>query len=319
MLANFLIIGTQKAATTWLADCLAEHPDVFMARPKEIRFFNNNFDKGIDWYEAYFRDWAGQSAVGEATPGYLNHPEAPSRIKDTLGGKVKLIASLRHPVDRAYSAFWQYKRQGRIPLETDFATFFHRAATGVTKDRFGLYARGQYFAHLNRYLQHFPRDNLLILIYEDLSKDNGKAIGKCLTFLDVDSQFVPRSLSNKSNRGRALRMFHAQAIKLRRAISEKTTLLPKSLQEHVVQVGRYAFEHLILRRLPKQSDYTPLAQDVRQDLLESFMPNIRQLEDLLHKDFSVWYGKGVDDAYQDAGLGDAALVETSEQAVPTRA
>ena len=157
MLANFLIIGAQKSATTWLADCLIEHPDVFMARPKEIHFFNHKFDKGIAWYKAYFQDWAGQSAVGEATPGYLNHPEAPGRIKATLGDELKLIASLRHPIDRAYSAFWHYTRRGRIPPETDFATFLNQAATGATDDRFGLYTRGLYASQVGCYLRYFSR------------------------------------------------------------------------------------------------------------------------------------------------------------------
>jgi hypothetical protein len=207
MLANFLIIGAQKAATTWLADCLVEHPDVFMTQPKEIHFFNHDFDKGIAWYEAYFQDWAGQSAIGEATPGYLNHPAAPERIKATLGDEVKLVASLRHPVDRAYSAFWHYTRRGHIPPETDFATFFHRIATGATEDRFGLYTRGLYFAQLSRYLEYYPRDHLLILLYEDLRKDNERAIQECLEYLDLNSQFVPESLKSKPNSSRELRSF----------------------------------------------------------------------------------------------------------------
>jgi hypothetical protein len=324
MPANFLIIGAQKAATTWLADCLVEHPDVFMTRPKEIHFFNHAFDKGIAWYEAYFQDWSGQSAVGEATPGYLNHPAAPGRIKATLGDKVKLIASLRHPVDRAYSAFWHYTRRGHIPPETDFATLLLQAASGATEDRFGLCTRGLYFSQLSRYLEYFARDNLQILIYEDLKKDNEKAVRECLTFLGVDTQFVPGSLSSRSNSSRELRRFHGQAVKLRQTIAEKTTSLlagrvPAGMQERVLQAGRFAFEHLLLRQLPKQSDYARLNQDVRQDLLESFMPDIRQLEDLLRKDLSVWYGQDVDETHDSTGRRDTALVGAVEQTVSTGA
>ena len=62
MLPNFLIIGVQKAATSWLAACLQEHPDVFMSKEKEVHFFDKHFDKGQLWYEAHFADWAGHEA-----------------------------------------------------------------------------------------------------------------------------------------------------------------------------------------------------------------------------------------------------------------
>jgi len=283
MLPNFLIIGAQKAATSWLAKCLGEHPDVFMVEIKEIHFFNHRFERGLAWYESHFRDWAGQAAIGEATPGYINHPNAPDRIQTTLGDEVKLIASLRHPVDRAYSAFWQSMRRGSIPADTDFQAFFQE------DNRFGLRSRGDYLAHLSRYLECFPRESLLILIYEEMKRDRQKAVSDCLEFLGVDSQFVPDALNTVVNRGRDLRLFHGPAEALRRTLAAKTNLLPPGLREPLLQVGRRAFEHLILRRLPKQERYVPLDQDLRRELLGDFMPDIIQLEGLLDRDLSIWY------------------------------
>jgi predicted acyl esterase len=99
MLPNFLCIGAQKAGTTTLWLLLNQHPDVFLATPRETCFFYDDvlYGGGITSYERnFFREWNGQKAVGE---------KAPARIKDSLGDKVKLIVTLRSPAKRAHSHF----------------------------------------------------------------------------------------------------------------------------------------------------------------------------------------------------------------------
>lgn len=287
MLPNFLIIGAQKAATSWLATCLGEHPDVFIVGEKEIHFFNHYFDRGLAWYESHFESWSGQAAIGEATPGYINYPATPGRIQATLGNRVKFIASLRNPVDRAHSAFWHYVCRGDIPAEIDFLTAFRRGDQ-FGLDRFGLYDRGDYFEHLRRYFEYFPRENFLTLIYEEVLQDSQAAISNCLEFLDLDPNFVPAALSDRVNKGRDLRLFHSHALALRETVVSRTALLPESIRSPLKGIGRRAFAE-IFRRLPKKNSYTPLPDDVRQELLNDFMPGIKQLEQLLDRDLSIWY------------------------------
>jgi len=284
MLPNFLIIGAQKGGTTWLARRLEEHPDVFLSVEKELHFFNHRFDQGTAWYESQFAERSGQAMAGEATPGYLNHPEAPNRIKAVLGEEVKLIASLRHPVDRAYSAFWHYTTRGNIPAETDFYTFFQES------DEFGIRSRGNYFAHLSRYFNCFPRENLLILIYERWKKDNQQALNESLAFLQVDAQqWVSDSINRRANSSQDIKRFHGQATTLRRAIRAKMRLLPRGPREILRRMGSRAFEDVVLKSLPKQDDYAPLAEETRQELLVHYLPDIHQLEALLQRDLSIWY------------------------------
>lgn len=275
MLSNFLIIGTQKGATTWLATILEQHPDVFMARglgEKEVHFFDSHFHKGLAWYEAHFDDWSGQSAVGEATPNYMVSPQVPARIGETLGDEIKLIACLRHPVDRAYSAFWMFLRLGSIPANADFYASFCQDACGIRY-------QGFYFRHLSHYLDFFPRKNLLILIYEDLKQDNLKTFRTCTEFLNVDSQFVPSLINTRPNKATDTVKFTRQYWQLRR-----TMILLTRRNSTLKAIGDYVF-----KKLPKQREYAPLAQDLRQELLSGFMPDITQLEDLLGRDLSIWY------------------------------
>ena len=153
-----------------------------------------------------------QAAVGEATPGYISHPDASQRIRDTLSD-AKLVASLRHPVDRAYSAFWHHMRAGQLDPGADFVTLFRQDG------QFGLRSRGYYFTQLSRYQKYFACGNLLVLIYEEISNDNREAIGNCLKFLEVDTQFEPSALDSRVNRGgRDLSAFHFAAAARRRLV-----------------------------------------------------------------------------------------------------
>ena len=285
MLPNFLIIGVQKGATTWLANSLARHPDIFIPPQKELHFFHGHFDRGLSWYQAQFDDWTGQAAVGEATPGYIYYPEVPSRIRQTLGPDIKLIVSLRHPVDRAYSAFWMFLSRGIIPLEADFSTCFYG-------DRHGLRQRGYYAVQLRRYLDHFPRQNFLILIYEELKQDNRQTLERCFEFLGVDRQFVDLAMQNRrNNKAIEVSRFHYPVWKIRRMLRKS---LPYNLDRLLADLGRRIFN-----RLPKQKAYRPLDPSLRQELLQEYRADIEQLEEILGREMSIWYHP----LYQETGNG----------------
>ena len=284
MLPNFLIIGVQKAATSWLAACLQEHPNVFMSKEKELHFFDKYFEKGQVWYEAHFNDWASQAVIGEATPDYINNLYAPQRIHEMLGGNIKLIASLRHPVDRAYSSFWHRMRARKIPVETDFLTFYRQNKQ--------FRSRGDYFVQLSRYLNCFPRENFLILIYEDITKDSRQAVRDCFNFLGVDAEFTPDTLSAKVNTGgKDIGALHNRAWALR-LMSRRvlTKWLPTRLRKPIFATGRQSFERVAYGWGPKQKKFERLDEQLRQELISDCMADIKQLEDLLGRDLSIWYG-----------------------------
>ena len=123
---NFIIIGAMKAATTSLYTYLKQHPDIFITKVKEPMFFNNcNQEKDykiigskskkvntLEGYLSLFNDVKNEKAIGEASPAYIYNEKAPSLISNILP-KVKIIAILRHPTDRAYSNFLHTKRSDR--------------------------------------------------------------------------------------------------------------------------------------------------------------------------------------------------------------
>jgi hypothetical protein len=272
MLPNFLIIGAQKAGTTWLAKCLGEHPDVFIPEIKEIYYFDRHYDKGLAWYEAYFEPWSGEKAVGEGTVGYIRSTTSPGRIHDTLGDDVKLIASLRHPVERAYSAYRMHLSRGEIPYAMDFATF-------VREDVRTSLSQSTYTPQLERYLAHFARENLLVLIYEEIYRDTQNALDACARYLGVAPGFIPPSVRDRVNNSVDVSVMHNQVWGLRKAIKG----LPPAIERPLARIGRRVFAHL-----PKKKRWEPLDPALKQELSQGFERDIEQLERLLDRDLDIW-------------------------------
>ena len=110
---DFIGVGPQKTATTWLHTVFGEHEAIQLPSPmKETFFFDRHFARGWGWYEKCFCG-ASLPLRGEIGASYFSNAEALSRISESLP-EVKIIISLRDPVSRAYSHFKHHHRKGRV-------------------------------------------------------------------------------------------------------------------------------------------------------------------------------------------------------------
>jgi hypothetical protein len=272
ILPNFLIIGAQKAASTWLMVRLQEHPDIYLP-DWEIHFFSSHYHRGVEWYAKQFRP-SGQSAIGEKSPLYLSSPEAPERIRAILGETVKLIASVRHPVDRAYSAYWHSVKDGRIAPGVGFLTAFREALPDLKEN-------SEYWRHVGRYYECFSRDQLLVQVFEEVTNDPEIALRECVTFLELDENFGFSDAGASVNRApREIRLLTRQAW----AASRKLNRLPPTLRRPLKAMGRAVFQIL-----PKVREHERLDPDLRRELTLVFKPGIERLEISLDRDLSLWY------------------------------
>lgn len=203
---DFLIIGAQKAATTSLHRYLTEHPDLRPASgPKELHYFYLYYHRGPAWYFSHFplRFATDDRLNFEATPDYLCHAVVPGRMRRDLG-PVKLIAVLREPAARAYSAWKMWHSFADNPdkaARADRRSFVQAIEeeiadpTGQSHLHFHYLAMGRYADHLQVYRQHFPTDDMLILNYAEMSADLGSFLERICMFLGVKpfpSQVVER-------------------------------------------------------------------------------------------------------------------------------
>ncbi|MCG8425795.1 MAG: sulfotransferase domain-containing protein [Chromatiales bacterium] len=272
MLPNFLIIGAPKAATTWLADCLREHPDIFIPELKELRYFcGANHGKGLAWYQQHFDEAQGAAVVGEASPSYLGSLAAPQRIHELLP-QARLILSLRHPVDQAYSFYWHLMSRGHISCNTEFSRFFVEQRPRA----------GYYGYNVSRYLEYFDSSQMLILVYEkDVQPDPSLGIKRCQAFLGVDTTHIPSVLVQRRNAGKDIRVLNGPAQMVRKAIN----YLPRSLTRSVKRLGRIS-----LQMLPARTRYRPLDFALRRQLAREYcLSDIKRLEGMAGMDLSVWY------------------------------
>jgi len=198
-LPSFLIIGAQKSGTRYLRFNLGEHPEIFTPE-NELMFFDHakKYRGGVDSYREMFEGWDGQEVIGEATPGYMMWRLQPNKIAeriDTSLPDVRLIAVLRNPVDRAYSAFVHHMRRGRIDQSADFMRTLTIPAAAT--QRLGLLEGGWYASSLAPYVERFG-DRLQVTLNEELTSDPAAAYRKSLIHIGgVDHEFVPDEIATR--------------------------------------------------------------------------------------------------------------------------
>jgi sulfotransferase family protein len=204
MLPDFLIIGAQRCGTTSLYNYLAAHPCVGAATKKEIRFFDVNWTRGVNWYRTHFPPQirrllhSHKLLTGEATPYYLYHPAVPERVRGVLPG-AKFLVLLRNPADRAYSHHQMQVRCGMEALrfEEALAQEAERLAasaelpdmddgpSSLEHRRYSYLARGIYADQLERWFKVFPPDRFLILNSEQFYAAPAGVLEQVVAFLGL--------------------------------------------------------------------------------------------------------------------------------------
>lgn len=301
-LPDFLVIGAPKAGSTAVHDALVLHPDLFLATPKEPKFFltaNQPPTRGSqrgpgdlhsshewiwrrDQYERLFAAAPKGTLRGESTPFYLWDRAAQRRIA-ALIPDVKLIAIIRDPVDRAYSNWGHLWCDGLEP-EADFMA---ACALEPQRVRAG-YAPFWRYLELGRYgeqLEHlftlFPRRNVHVLRYRDLIEEPLPALDKIFAFLGVETgriQQVPAS--NVSGWA---------------PIDQPNPLLRRAIRSGAA-LGAYAppqawrrVSRPLTARLRSAEAHRPrLAPEHRRQLIEYFREDVGLLERLLGESCHEW-------------------------------
>jgi hypothetical protein len=198
---------------------LTRHPGIGASVLKEVRYFDLHYQEGEAWYRSHFptritarvlaRRAGGRYITGEASPDYLPHPHAPARLAALLP-EVRLVVILRDPVERAYSHFQHETALGFEALGFEEALDREDARLAGEYERMerepyyhshafqhhSYVRRGMYADQLRRWLEHFPRRQVLVVRSEDFYADSAAVYREVLGFLDV----APHELSSYDRR-----------------------------------------------------------------------------------------------------------------------
>lgn len=220
-LPDALVIGAQRCGTSSLYKYLGRHPDVAPSYRKEIGYFSVDYHRGEGWYRAHFplriqRQLRNDRLFSfEATPDYLVDPRAPERAAK-LVPDAKIVVLLRNPVDRALSHYEHNRRLGNesLPLseaidrETDRLAGAMRemirhpeAPLPVAYRRYSYVTRGMYASQIQRWMEHYPRERILVVRSEDFYGQTSEVYQQILSFLGLRA-WQPWEFRNYSYIGR---------------------------------------------------------------------------------------------------------------------
>ncbi|MBC2716609.1 MAG: sulfotransferase domain-containing protein [Desulfobacteraceae bacterium] len=288
---DFIGIGAAKAGTTWLADNLRNHPQIFIPEKKELIYFNKTmqfgrdihnyrYEKPVSWYHAFFENAQPDQIKGEISPHYFTSSEAVKKIYQ-YNPDIKLLVTLRNPVEVAFSSYFFGIQIGEIkPVPFEIAIKKY--------DR--ILNSGFYFKFLKRYFERFPSKNIKILLF-DVVKEKPEVLYKdVLDFLGLN-EYYPDSLRTSSNKTKQNKnQFLNYFITFSRNFIHKHNLhflIPMLRYSGISPVAEYIRDHLNVVSKGKGARQS-LDDDSVRMLQDYYLQDINQLEKLIDMDLSHW-------------------------------
>jgi hypothetical protein len=284
---DFIGIGAQKSGTTWIAECLREHPDIIYPEDKEYFFFNrqpcflfndenlSNFSRGIDWYLDQFPQTKEGQITGEFATNYYNDPKAAEEIKKFFP-QVKLLVILRNPIDMIYSLYWYGKAAIRTRMPRTFERFVKQG---------DYLERGLYFKHLRQFYQLFPKKNIHVILLDEVKNEPKKVVKTLYKYLEVDPSFTPSIITKKSN----------PALKSRFSLIKDTSYLILNFLSRIglEKQARNLITNDFIYQIYKLINLTrrknpPMKPKIRKRLIKYYQEDTTQLEKLIKRDLSTW-------------------------------
>lgn len=275
-LPNFIIFGAIKSGTGALYQYLSYHPEIYMSTIKEPRFFigrenyaresgNGLYKVNIELYEKYFEGAKEEKAIGEASSNYMNSSESAEVINQVLP-EVKLIATLRNPVDRAYA---HYRMANKGKKNIDFSA--------LAKDKNeGWVEAGMYYKKLKPYYERFNKEKIKIIILEEWNKDIEKTLREIYIFLGVDEYY-----QISSNVRYAAGEVIWPGVRRDSWVRKLKPYIPKKLVNKINKIKS--------KVTPK---IKPIPIELRRTMMGWYREDIERLQSLIQKDLSVWLKDG---------------------------
>jgi hypothetical protein len=282
MLPTFLGIGVPKAATTWLHELLASHPDVWMPeRRKELQFFSQHYERGEEWYETFFPPEAQADryrALGEVTPSYLfAGPACAARIAQIPSIR-KLVLIVRHPIDRAYSAYAHRVRTHNY--HGDFEAFAADFPYEV--------AWGEYAHYLEAYLRHFRREQMLVLVFERIFDDVERTKRALARFLDLDVARFPSEAGRAVVNPTFIPRFRTAFALAQKGLNWLHDGPGRPLLRGLRRLGVVSLGRRLLGKQSKSEALPPMAPATRCRLARRYADDVERLEALTGLDLAIW-------------------------------
>ncbi len=292
-LVDFVIGGVAKSGTTYLAGALAGHPRCDISAVKEPAFFcrqdgwidgncptgptfSGNHGRGTAWYTSLFRERETACLRGDASTVYFEAEESPALLLEQ-NPDLKWIVAVREPVARAYAHYWEERKHG-LPVGE-----FARAGDSTCPRVRRVLEVSRYELHLERILRLLPREQLLVVLAEDLFECPESVIDTVCSFLDLPAARGLITERVKQNPGRQPRSKWLARLLVRGS---------KSLGYGAAAGGPAKALRLVKKALMPlaytNTPYPPLADTVKRELWASYAPTRAWMRELLGRTLPAW-------------------------------
>lgn len=310
---DFFVVGHAKCGTSALHQMLRSHPQIFMPALKEPNFLSTDiyrrFQKPragrlpstLDEYLALFADATPQQRIGESSVVYLPSRTAAKAIAE-LNPRAKIIAILREPASFIRSLHLQLFQNRHetvrslrkaLALEPERRLGRHISRHCAWPDLLQYSQLARYLEQIKRYHAVFPRDQVLVAVYEDFRRDNGATVKGMLRFLDVDDSIpVANVEANPSLSVRsqvlddAVHRFSVGRGPISRGVKAGfKTIVPAPSRHHLLRFVRAQIVH---------TAPPPVDEALIAELRSRMRPEVEALSDYLEMDLvGIW---GYEDA-----------------------
>ena len=297
VLPNFFLVGAPRCGTTSVWSYLAKHPEAYMSYQKEPLYFGSDFTKipneffvlERDAYLELFRAGADKKIRGEASVMYMLSKKAAEEIY-AFNPQARILIMLRNPVDVVYSHHGQL-RWGGFEDIADFEEAYAAEADrrqGRRVPRSALMRDALYYSQVGllgeqveRYLKVFPREQVKIVFYEDLSEAPAETYFSILDFLELDR--VPPTTFEAKNPHKEARSTDLAILLMRppRALTIFLDRLPLKTRHWLITRAQGLLNTRYVAR-------KPLSHEMRARLIEHFASDVRKLGQLTGRDLTSW-------------------------------
>lgn len=275
---NFIGIGAQKCASTWIYQVFSDHPQAFVSTPKELDFFSSYYDRGFQWYENHFSDAQNRHLAGEISPSYFFDSDAPARAY-AYNPDFKVILNLRDPIERAFSNHLHDIRLAHF--SGDDLSF----EAGCRNNPMYI-EQGHYKKFIENWLAFFPREALYVVLQEDVQREPDIATRRLYEFLAIDPKHKSTLAHHKANesylpKSREKEAFYQKIGSALRSVG--LDRLASLLRDSKVYQSIKNKNRLDIRKL-----VPPMRQETRDQLKVVYNEDVRYVAELLAREQLPW-------------------------------
>lgn len=269
-------VGPEKTGTTWIYECLRDHPEICASIKDKTHYYDMHYHRGWEWYKSRFGEGFDTLKVFDPTPSYLHSKLAPRRIAND-NPDAKIIITLRHPIERAFSHYWHSKKKFRY--DYDFSEILKRYWLFQ-----GWLEPGFYAEHIETYMNYFPKENILCLLFDDLEKDPAGFLRRICEFTDINPEYTPEIIGTKVNEKKSRESETKRSL---RTVLDSLGLLgvARTTMAIMRKTGLIKGDGPFRQHIEKLSH---VDRSVINELNKICMPEIERLEKLLDMDLTIW-------------------------------